>query len=59
MGGSYESLVKIRLVPIGPRSVLSIWAAAVAPMLPLIATTMPLDKLLLDIGRALLGGLPA
>jgi hypothetical protein len=59
MGGSYESLVKIRLVPIGPRSVLSIWAAAVAPMLPLVATTMPLDKLLLDIGHALLGGLPA
>jgi hypothetical protein len=59
MSGSYESLVKIRLVPIGPRAILALWAAAIAPMLPLVATTMPLDKLLLEVGRALLGGLPA
>jgi hypothetical protein len=59
MSGAYEHLVKIRLVPFGPRAVLSLWVAAIAPMIPLLATTMPLDKLLLDVGRALLGGLPA
>lgn len=56
--GVYENLVRVRLVPFSSRSVLGVWVAAVAPMLPLVATTVPIDKLLLQIGRALLGGIP-
>jgi len=57
MGGAYERLCKIRLVPVGRRPLLAIWAAAAAPMLPLLATTMPLATLSAKVARALLGGL--
>lgn len=56
--GAYDSLVRLRVVPFGPREIIGIWIASVVPMLPLIATTMPLDKLLAHIARALLGGVP-
>jgi len=56
--GAYESLVQVRLVPFGPRQILSIWLAALIPMIPLVATTMPIDKLIRTIGGALLGGIP-
>jgi len=55
--GSYQNLDQIRLVPFGPRPMISVWIATVTPMLPLVATTMPLDELLGHIGRALLGGI--
>jgi hypothetical protein len=57
--GAYDSLVHLRIVPFGPRPIIGIWIAAVVPMLPLVATTMPLEKLLGHIARVLLGGLPA
>ena len=56
--GAYGSLVQVRLVPFGPRAVIGIVIAAVIPMLPLVAMTMPLTELLAKIARALLGGLP-
>ncbi|MDB4962508.1 MAG: hypothetical protein JWP01_2507 [Myxococcales bacterium] len=59
LGGSFETLTRVRLVPFGPRPLVGIWVVALLPMLPLVATTMPLNKLLATIGHALLGGLPA
>jgi hypothetical protein len=58
LGGSYATLLSCRLVPMGPRPAFSVWMAAAIPMLPLVATTMPLAELLSTIGRALLGGVP-
>lgn len=57
--GAYASLVQVRLVPFGPREIIGIVIAAVLPMLPLVAMTMPLEELLAKIGHALLGRLPA
>jgi hypothetical protein len=56
--GAYTSLVQVRLVPFGPRQLSMIWIAALIPMIPLIATAVPIDKLIRTIGGALLGGIP-
>ncbi|HEX7835981.1 MAG TPA: hypothetical protein VF469_00895 [Kofleriaceae bacterium] len=55
LGGAFASLEDARLVPFGPRLIVSVLVAAVIPMLPLVATVMPLDELLRRIGKALLG----
>lgn len=54
---SFRQLQEARIVPFGARPAIVIWCAAVIPMLPLVASTMPLDELLAQVGRALLGGL--
>lgn len=56
--GAYESLVKVRLVPFGPRAIAGVGIAAILPMLPLVATAVPIDELIRRIGGAILGGLP-
>ena len=56
LGGAYQSLVRVRSVPFGPRQIESICVAAAIPMIPLAATAVPLDHLIRTIGRALLGG---
>jgi hypothetical protein len=56
--GAFASLEKARVVPFGPRVIVSVLVAAVIPMLPLVAAVMPLDELLRRIAKALLGGLP-
>lgn len=56
--GSYANLASVRLVPFGPRQVVTIWVAAAVPMVPLAAMTVPLGELMKRIGSALLGGLP-
>lgn len=53
--GAFASLEEARLVPFGLRLIVSVLVAAVIPMLPLVATVMPLDELLRRIGKALLG----
>lgn len=58
LANTYDQLVKIRLVPIGPRAIAGLWTAAVIPMIPLILTAMPLTELMRHVGGALLGGLP-
>lgn len=55
--GAYGSLVKTRLVPFDPWLIAVICVAALVPMLPLVATAVPLDELLRRIGHALLGGI--
>jgi hypothetical protein len=56
--GAYESLVKVRLVPFAPRETIPIIVAALIPMLPLVATAVPFDKLVKAVGGALLGAIP-
>jgi hypothetical protein len=56
--GAYEHLEKARLVPFGLRALVGLLIAAVVPMLPLVAATMPLDQLLKELGHVLLGALP-
>lgn len=58
LDGAYESLEKARLFPFGPRTVVGLVIAAVVPMLPLVAATMPLDELLRQLVHVLLGTLP-
>jgi hypothetical protein len=56
--GAYANLDQARLVPLGPRPLIGIVIAAVVPMLPLVAMTMPLDELLKQLVHVLLGTLP-
>lgn len=56
--GAYGQLEAARLVPFSPRALVGLWAAALIPMVPLVATTMPLGELMKKIAAALLGGLP-
>jgi hypothetical protein len=56
--GAYEHLEKARLVPFGPRALIGLGIAAVVPMLPLVAATMPLDQLLAQLVHVLLGTIP-
>jgi hypothetical protein len=48
----------VRLVPFRARAVIAIWAATIAPILPIAATVMPPDELVKKLGDALLAGLP-
>lgn len=56
---AYENMAKMRLVPFGPRAVITVSIGVIAPMMPLIFLEMPLDELLLKLGHALFVGLPA
>jgi hypothetical protein len=56
--GAYEHLESARLVPFSPRTLVGLLIAAVVPMLPLVAATMPLDELLKQLVHVLLGTLP-
>lgn len=58
LGGSYGTLEKTRLLPIGKRMLVSLVLAALIPMLPIAATAVPLTQLLKRVGSAMLGGLP-
>jgi hypothetical protein len=56
--GAYANLDRVRVVPLGPRPLVGLLIAAVVPMLPLVAATMPLDELLEQLVHVLLGTLP-
>lgn len=56
---AYENMAKMRLVPFGPRALVSVAIGVLVPMTPLIFLEMPLSELLLKLGHALFVGLPA
>jgi hypothetical protein len=56
--GAYEHLVQSRLVPFNLRTLVGLLVAAIVPMLPLVAASMPLDELLKRLAQVLLGALP-
>ena len=55
LAGGYEVVAKMRFVPFGPRAVIAIAAAALAPMVPVALLGVPLDKLLAKLAGTLLG----
>ncbi|HEX3763736.1 MAG TPA: hypothetical protein VHW23_33805 [Kofleriaceae bacterium] len=56
--GAYDDMVKTRLVPLSPRTLVALFVAAVVPMLPLVVTAMPFKDLLQRLLHVLLGTLP-
>jgi hypothetical protein len=58
LGGSYGSLERTRLLPMGTRLIAGLWIAALIPMLPIVSTAIPVSDLIKHIGSIMLGGLP-
>jgi hypothetical protein len=58
MQSAYQNLERMRIVPFGPRSAVLVFAAALLPVLPLLAVEVPIEELFTRIGGAMLGGLP-
>jgi hypothetical protein len=58
LGGAYATLEATRLVPMGRRMLIALVVSALIPMLPIVATAVPLTQLLKRVGSAMLGGLP-
>ena len=58
LGNSFEKLDHMRFVPFGPRLPILVFAATLAPMLPVLAIVKPIPELFESLGHALLGGLP-
>ncbi len=57
LGGAFESLLRIRLVPFSVRALAGVWLAAIIPVVPLVISTMPVEELLRSIGDKMVGGL--
>ncbi|MGN6105994.1 MAG: hypothetical protein ACTHU0_12880 [Kofleriaceae bacterium] len=57
LGTVLERIEGMRLLPFGLRSLATVVAAAAIPMLPLIATQIPINELLKRLGSLMLGGL--
>lgn len=55
LAGGYEVVARMRFVPFGPRAMITLAAAAVAPMLPVALLGVPLDQLLAKLAGTLLG----
>jgi len=55
LAGGYDVVARMRIVPFGPRALIAIAVAAVAPMLPVALLGMPLDQLLAKLAGTLLG----
>lgn len=58
LGNSFSVVSQTRLFVFGMRSLLSVWAAAIVPMLPLVASKFTVEDMLKRIATAILGGLP-
>ena len=55
LGNGYGVVAKMCFVPFGPRAVIAIAAAALAPMVPVALLGVPLDKLMAKLAGTLLG----
>jgi hypothetical protein len=55
LASSYEVVAKMRLVPFGPRAVIAIAGAAIAPMKPVALLGVPLSQILGRVAGAFLG----
>jgi hypothetical protein len=58
LGGSLERTEATRLYPFGVRAIISLWAGALAPMLPLIVATTPIAEVATKFGKMLFGVAP-
>jgi len=55
LGNASEIVSKMRLVPFGPRAVITVAAAAAAPMVPVALLGVPLPELLAKLAGTLIG----
>jgi hypothetical protein len=55
LANAYGVVSKMRIVPFGPRAIMAVAAAAVAPMIPVALLGIPLTQLLGKLGGAFLG----
>jgi hypothetical protein len=55
---AYRNVVDMRVTPIGPRSLITVAVGLLVPMLPLVTFKVPLNQLLIAVGKALFGGIP-
>jgi hypothetical protein len=58
LGQAFEVASKTRVFVFGPRTILVLWFAALAPMLPLVLQTVTFEQVLKRIFGIVLGGLP-
>ncbi|MFL5319814.1 MAG: hypothetical protein ACJ790_09165 [Myxococcaceae bacterium] len=58
LGGAFDVINQTRLFPFGMRPVIAVWAGALLPAVPLLATMVSVEDLLKRIVGALLGGFP-
>lgn len=58
LGGAYKVVSGTRLFVFSARALAAVWAAAIVPMLPLLATTVTVEHVMRRIVGAILGGLP-
>lgn len=57
LGNFYKVVQETRFSLINKRKLLELWMAAIVPMLPLVATIVPIDRLFQQIGKVIMGGL--
>lgn len=57
LDNAYQAIQSTSMFVFSSRKLAELWLAAIVPMLPLVATVVPIDELLKRIGSALLGGL--
>jgi hypothetical protein len=55
LGGAYEKTEGTRLFPFNLRSIIYLWAGALAPMVPLILATQPLSQVAAQFGKMMFG----
>jgi len=55
LANAYQVVAKMRIVPFGPRALIAIAAAAVAPMVPVALLGVPLPELLAKLAGTLIG----
>jgi hypothetical protein len=55
VGGSFKTADKTRALPFGARAIVSLWAGAVAPLVPLVVVTTPISEAAKHFGKMLFG----
>jgi hypothetical protein len=58
LGSAYQVITKTRLFVFGPRTVMSVWAAGIIPMIPVFASQLTVEQVLKRIVSTVLGGFP-
>jgi hypothetical protein len=58
LGGAYLVVSKMKLFVFSARMLAAVWASAMVPMLPLLASTLTVEHVMRRIVGAILGGLP-
>jgi len=58
LGGAYRTADSTRIYPFGPRTIINLWAGALAPMVPLILATTPIVEVATHFGKMLFGVAP-